>query len=112
MLEHPGQQRGGRGLAVRAADHDRTFAADEKLRQQRRQRGIAQFVVEHVFRLGVAARNGIPDDHQIRLVSQVALVITVQHGEVLLLQEGRHRLINILVRAGDLEAFVHHGGRG
>src|ERR1035437_9759124 len=61
VLEHPRQQRGRGGLAVRAGDDERAFAPDEKLRQQRRQRAVTQLVVEDVFRFRVAARNGVAD---------------------------------------------------
>src|SRR5260221_1010783 len=37
MFKHPREQRGGGGFAMRAADDERAFAADEEFRQQRRQ---------------------------------------------------------------------------
>src|SRR5947209_779598 len=57
VLEHPGQEGGGGRFAVSAADDQRTLAADEKLLEQLGQRAVAQFVVEHVFRLRIAARD-------------------------------------------------------
>src|SRR3984957_20624110 len=57
MLEHPRQQRGGGGLAVRTTDHERTFAANEEFLQQFRQRAITHFLVQHSLRLRIPARN-------------------------------------------------------
>ena len=73
VLEHPGQQRGGGGFAVRAGHDQRTLAADEKLLEQLRQRTITQLVIQHRFRLRIAARNGVADHHQVGLVGQVLL---------------------------------------
>ena len=56
VLEHPRQQRRRGGLAVRAGNDERAFAANEELLEQFRQRAIAQLVVEHEFRFRVAAR--------------------------------------------------------
>src|SRR4051812_25485810 len=49
MLEDPGEQGGGRGLSVRAANDDRAFAANKKFLEQLGQRAVAQFVVQDVF---------------------------------------------------------------
>ena len=73
VLEHPRQQRGGGGLAVRAGDDDGAFAANEKLAQQIRQRTKPQLVVETEFRLRIAARNGVADDDEVGLVREIAL---------------------------------------
>src|SRR5262249_27171506 len=62
MLKDPGEQRGGRGFAVRAADDDRTFATDEKFAQQFRQRTIRQFVIEDLLGFGIATRDSVADD--------------------------------------------------
>ena len=112
VLEHPRQQRGRGGFAVRAGDDERAFAPDEKLRQQRRQRAIAQLVVEHIFRLRVAAGNGVADDDEVRLVLEVLLCVTVHHGNFLSGEERRHRLIDILIGTGDGKTFIQHRGGG
>src|SRR5437773_460607 len=79
MLEHPGQQTRGRGLAVRARDDDGAFAANEKLAQQIRQRTKPQLVVETELRLRIAARNGVADDDEVGFVREIALAVTVHH---------------------------------
>jgi hypothetical protein len=67
VLEHPRQQRGGGGLAVRAADDQTAFAADEKFPEQIRQRTKAQLVIQRVFGLGIAARDGVANDDEVGL---------------------------------------------
>ena len=101
MLEHPGQQTRGRGLAVRARDDDGAFAANEKLAQQIRQRTKPQLVVEAEFRLRIAARYGVANDHQIGSVRQIMLGETCYHRDLALGQKGGHGRIHILVGAGD-----------
>ena len=108
VLEHPGQQRSGGGFAVRAGDDQRAFAANEKFLQQFRQRAIAQFVVQHEFRLGVAARNGVADDHQVGFAGQIGFRVARHDLDFFGREERGHRRIDILVRAGDGEALVAH----
>ena len=111
VLEDPGQQRSGGGLAVRAGDDQRALAANEEVLQQLRQRAIAQLVVQHVLRLRVAARNGVADDDQVGLVREVLLRVARDDLDLPVRQEGGHGRIDVLVRAGDLDAlFLHRGG--
>ena len=112
VLEDPGQQRGGGGLAVRAGDHQRALAADEELLQQFRQRAVGQLVVQHVLGFRVAARDGVADDHQVGLVRQVLLRVAGDDLDLALRQEGGHGRIDVLVRAGDLNPFFLHRGGG
>ena len=79
VLEHPGQQRGGGGLAVGASDDEGAFAANEKLFQQLRQRAIAQPVVQHVLGFGVATRNGVAHDNEVRFVGEVSFGVATDH---------------------------------
>src|ERR1043165_9879053 len=57
VFENPGEQRGGGGFAMRAADHERTFAANEEFLQQFRQRTVTEFSFQHRLGFGIAARN-------------------------------------------------------
>src|SRR5690349_10693561 len=59
VLEDPRQQRCRRGLAMRARDHNRTLAPNEKFLEQFRQRTVTQFVIEHEFGFRIAARDGV-----------------------------------------------------
>ncbi len=97
---------------MRASDDERAFAADEKFPEQLRQRAVTQPVVEHELGLGIAARNGVADDDEVGIVRQVALVVTVHHGDFFGGEERRHWLINILIRAGDGKTLVVHRGGG
>ena len=111
MLEHPREQRRGRGFAMRAGDDDGTFAANEKFLEQLRQRAITQFVIEHKLRFRVAAGNRVADDDQVRVYARVSFRITVHHLDLFAGEERGHGRIDILVRAGDRKAFVFHGRR-
>ena len=112
VLEDPGEQRGRRRFAMRARDHERAFAADEVFAQQFRQRAMAQLVIQHVFRLRIAARDGVADHDEVRLVRQVGLGIAIHHRQFLRGQERSHRLIHILVGPGHGEPFVEQRARG
>ena len=92
-------------FAMRAGDDQRTFAANEKFLQQFRQRTITQFVIEHIFRFGIAARNGVADHHQVRFVSQVLLRIAGHHFDLSFGQKCRHGRVNVLVGTGDRKPF-------
>src|SRR5207247_8567212 len=72
VLEDPGEQRRRGGLAVRAGDDDRAFAADEKFLEQFRQRTIAELVIERELGFGIAAGNGVADDDEVGLVRKIA----------------------------------------
>src|SRR5271170_1046840 len=77
VLENPRQQRSRRGLAVRSRNNNRTFTANKKFLQQFRQRAVTQFVVETKFRFGIATRNSVANDNQIRLVRKIFFVVAV-----------------------------------
>ena len=113
MLEDPRQERGRRRLAVRAGNDQRTLAANEEVLQQFGQRAVGQPVVQHVLGLGVAAGDGVADDHEVGLMREVVLRVTGDHLDLAVRQEGGHGRIDVLVRAGDLNSFFLHrrGGR-
>ena len=111
-LEHPGQERGGGGLAVGAGHHQRTPPPDEELLEQFGQRAVAQLAFQHRLGLGIASGDGIADDHQVGLVGQVDLGIAGHHPDAPFGQEGGHRRIDhVLVGTGDLVAEFVHGDR-
>ena len=108
VLENPRQQRGRRGLAVGAGDDQRTLAANEELLEQFRQRAVGQLVVQHVLGFRVAARDGVADDDEVGLVRQVLLGVAGDHLDLAVRQERGHGRIDVLVGAGDLDAFFLH----
>ena len=55
VLEQPGEQGGGGGLAVRTANHERAFAAQELVLEQFRKGAVGQLVLERVLGLRIAA---------------------------------------------------------
>ena len=112
VLEHPGQQGGGGGLAVGAGHHEGVLPADEALLEELRQRAVAEPVVEDVLRLGVAPGDGVADHHEVRLVGEVRLRIAGLRYDSARGEERRHRGIDdILVRSCDDEpAFAEGDG--
>jgi hypothetical protein len=81
VFKDPGEQGGGGGFAVGAADDEGAFAADEKFAEQFGERAVAEFVIECVLGFRVAAGDGVADDDEIRLVGEVALVVAIHHRD-------------------------------
>ena len=100
VLEQPGEEGGGGGLAVRAANHERVFAAQELVFEQFRQGTVRQLVLERVLGLRVAARDGVANHDKIRLVREVGHVERPRLDSARL-EERRHRRVNALIRASD-----------
>ena len=65
-LVNPRQHAGGGGFAVRAGDHQRLAAYKKFFAQQRGHRGEGNALVEHALHFGIAARERIADDDQVR----------------------------------------------
>ncbi len=108
MFENPGQQRSGRGLAVRAGDNDGALAANKVFLEQLGQRAEAQLPFEHDFGLGVAARDGVADNDKVGLVIEIGLGVAVHHRDLFRGEKGGHGRINVLIRASDGKAPVLH----
>jgi hypothetical protein len=101
VLEHPGQQRRRSRLAVRPRHHHTTLAPQKELLQQLRHRTIRQLAVQNRLHLGIAPRQGVPYDDQVRPGRQVRLGIARHHLHTVLGQKCRHRRIGVLVRSRD-----------
>ena len=71
VRQQPPGQRGRGGLAVRARHHDRARIPQEEVADRLRHRAVAQAPLEHGFQFGVAARDGVPHDHEIQVGRQV-----------------------------------------
>ena len=65
-LKDPSQQGSGGGFAVRAGHHQRIVSRQEKLLDRFGKRAIGNLVVEDELEFGIAARDGVADDHQVR----------------------------------------------
>ena len=66
-LKDPRQHRRRSRLAVGSCHHQHFFSQQKLIVQNLRQRGERDALIEHIFQFGVAARNRIAHDHQIRL---------------------------------------------
>ena len=67
-------------------------------------------MIEDIFRLRVTARDGVADDHEVGFRFQILFRVPVHDGDILGGEKRRHRLIDILVGAGDGKALVEHRG--
>ena len=73
-------------------------APEEVVADRFGQRAVADLAVEHLLELGVAARDGVADDHQVEVVGDVLRGVAVEHRDALGGQEVAHRRIDVLVR--------------
>ena len=83
----------------------------KKFLEQFGQRAITHFVIQDRLHLGVAAREGVADDHQVRLVGKIGFGVARHDLDLFGRQESGHGRIDIVIRAGDGEALVAHGRR-
>jgi hypothetical protein len=114
-LEDPGEQRRRRGLSVGSGHDHRPVATNEQLFERLGQRRVAHTGVEHVFDLGIAARERVPDHDQIRGgVPDMRRVETGENLDPQPFEERGHRRIDSVVGSGDLVAcgFEHPGQGG
>src|SRR5262249_54996196 len=72
---------------------------------------MPEFVIEHILRFGVSARDRVADHYQVRLARQVLLGITGNHLNLSFRQKRGHRWIDILIRATDLKSSLLDGRR-
>ena len=104
--QQPPGQRGGRGLAVRAGDHDRVRVPQPLIANRFRQRRVANAAIEHSLELRVAARNGIADHDQIERGVDVLGAIAFEHVNPLSGKKVAHRRIDVLIGAADVDATM------
>ncbi len=98
-LIDPRQHRSRRCLAMRSANHQRLATMQKFLMNKRGHRRHRNPLIQHVFQLHVTARNGIPDNNQIRRRLQVSFGIRLQDRNVHRPQLIAHRWISRCVRA-------------
>ncbi len=96
---------------MRAGDDEIVASAQEKFLQRFRQREVVKFAVEHRLDLRVAALDGVADDDHIRVRRDVFGPVALADRDAFFREETFHRLIDILVRAGDGETPVAQSRR-
>jgi len=106
VLEDPGEERGGGGLAVRAGDDEVVGLAQEVGLHRLGQREIEPLRVERRLEFRVAAFDRVADDEDGILRGQVLRLETGLDGNALFGKKSRHRRVDALIRAGDGVAFV------
>ena len=74
VFQQPGEQRRGGRLAVGTGDDEGAFAVQEPVLEQFRQRAVVALLFKRELRLRVAARIGVAEDDEVRLVGEVRLV--------------------------------------
>ena len=65
VRQQPPRQRRRRGLAVRPRNDDRPGAPEKVVADGLGQRTVSNLPIEHFLELGVAARDGVADDHEV-----------------------------------------------
>ena len=88
---------------MRAGDDEIVFAAQEIILQNFRQRKVKKFPVQDRFHFRIAALHRVADHDHIRVARNVFLTVTLMKFDPALFEKDRHRRINTLVRAADLE---------
>ncbi len=101
-FQHPGDQRGHRGLPVRARDCDDPAPVQHRLAQPLRSRQIAEAAVQQRFHGRIAARQRIAHQHEIRSGFQVIRRVAFRQRDPGFAQLGAHGRVGIGVRAADL----------
>ena len=102
VFEQPGEDRGRRGLAVRAGDGERFAAGQHAFAQPLRAGDVAAAFVEHLLDRGIAARERVADDDFVAIVRNVFGRVALAQRDAELLELRRHRRIDRLVAAFDL----------
>jgi hypothetical protein len=104
VRQQPSGQRRGRRLAMRAGEDDRSRSPEELLADRLRERAIANLPLQHAFQLGVAARDGVADDHQVDVAGDVLRRIAGHRADPLAGEKVAHRRVDVLVGAADVVA--------
>src|SRR5260221_8572754 len=83
-VKNPRKHRGCCRFAVRAADDDGMFSGKEDFFEYFRQGAIRNFLFERFFEFGIATRNDVGDDDEVRRGLQMSRVKTVivRNGEL------------------------------
>ena len=99
LLEHPGQHRGGGGLAVGAGHRQHMAAGQNMLGQPLRAAGVGQPGVEDGLHQRIAARHHVADDELVGLQRQLLGAETFQQLDAERLQLLAHRRVDVGVAA-------------
>ena len=89
---------------MRAGDDEIVPAAEEPLLQDFGQRRVVELPIQDGFHLRVAALHGVADHDEIGVRRDILRAITFEKRDAFAFEEGGHRRVNVLVRAGDGEA--------
>ncbi len=102
LVQHPRQQRARGRLAVRPDDDRAAPVAHEEAHECFGHRAVRNAGREHRLDLGVAARHGVADDHEIgpRLEILGAIALAIRNAEIG--EQRAHRRIDGLVGARDV----------
>src|ERR671918_115896 len=106
LFHDPDEQRRSGCFAMRPGDNQIVPAAQKIISQYFRQRKVKQFSPEHRLHFGIAALHGVADRYDVSIWWNIFGAITFLQRDPLLLQENRHRRINIFIRTGDREAAL------
>ena len=110
-MKNPREHRSGRGLAVSAADDDGMFAGKKNFFENFRHRAVRNFAFERFFEFGIAARDDVANDDQIRRRREMRRVEGWKIRNAEAVQQRGRRRIDTGVGAGDAEAvFAQHSG--
>ena len=94
-----------------ASDDDRARAPQKVLANRFGQRAEANLAIEHLFELGVAARDCVADNHQVEIAGDMVGLISCERPDSLGGQEVAHRRVDVLVRPAHVEPSpLQHGG--
>ena len=113
LVEHPGEHGRRRGLAVRARHHDR-FAVPEEEGLERLGHGcVPDLPRQDRLGLGIAPRDRVSYDHEVRRRIQVGSGEPPGHGDLLFRKHRAHGGIHVFVASGYpvAEGFEHNGER-
>jgi hypothetical protein len=112
VRQQPAGQRGRRGLAVRAGNHDRARAPEKVLADGFGQRAVADLPVEHFLELRVASRDGIAHHDEIQLRADVFRPVAGERRNPFSGQKIAHRRVHVLVRSANVEPLpLEHRGQ-
>ncbi|MPM72480.1 hypothetical protein SDC9_119456 [bioreactor metagenome] len=102
VFQYPRQHRTGRRLAVGAGDAEYPAPLQYVLSQPLGAGDVGQPLVEYGFEQRVAARNGVADDEDVRLQSQLIRSETFDQFDACVPQLVAHGRIDVGIAAGDL----------
>ncbi len=104
VLEDPGEQRSGRGLAVRARDREHPALLAAPRGQPFRPRDIGHAALEQRLHHRLAARHDVADHDHVRRRIELRGLEAFDELDTERLELRAHRRVYVAIRAGDREA--------